>query len=189
MDTLIIGFLVGIVASTVSVLLIVQLTSQKLVSRKTTRLPRRPQVSRVAVSRRQTKSRRVKHRSVRRLRMKTPLQPVGTKLETPTVAPVQLIVSSCPSCGLQAPEKLLIEHFMGSPSHQYGHVQPLATVAVTNLQEEAHVEEDSQDSVRSLLQMLVPPRAFGRRHAHRTVSPLPKIVEATRDSGHTSFRP
>jgi hypothetical protein len=189
MDTIIFGFLVGIVVSIVSVLLMVQLTGEKLVPHKITRLPRRIQVTRVATVRKHPKSRRVKPRTVRKLRMKNHLLPVETSVETPTVVPVQSIVSSCPACGLQAPENLMIEHFMGSPSHQYGPVQPVATVEVTNIQVEADVEEDSQSSVRSLLQMLVPPRAFGRRHAHRTVSPLPRIVESTRDSGHTSFRP
>ncbi|TMI38431.1 hypothetical protein E6H26_00655, partial [Candidatus Bathyarchaeota archaeon] len=30
-----------------------------------------------------------------------------------------LVSLSCPTCGLQAPEKLMREHFMGSPIHEY----------------------------------------------------------------------
>lgn len=190
MDTIVIGFVVGVVASAVSVILLVSLTHMKLLPQKVSRQPRRPQSAKVAVSRKQPKSRRVKSRSIRKLRVKPhpQPQPVGVDFETPTVALAQTIVSTCPSCGLQAPEILMMEHFTQSPSHQYGPVQPIATAAVTNIEAEANVEEDS-DSVRSLLQMLVPPRAFGRRHANRTVNPLSRIVEATGDSGHTSFRP
>jgi hypothetical protein len=38
-------------------------------------------------------------------------------------------------------------------------------------------EEDSRQSVRNLLQMLIPPRAFGRRHAHRSMGPIYSIVK------------
>jgi hypothetical protein len=38
-------------------------------------------------------------------------------------------------------------------------------------------KEDSRQSVRNLLQMLVPPRAFGRRHAHRSMGPISSIVK------------
>jgi hypothetical protein len=189
MDTIIIGFLVGIVASTVSVFLTVRLASEKLGPQRIIHAPRRAQAARAAVSRKRSKPRHVKPRSIRKLRMKPQPRPVETDFGTPTVAPMQMIVSSCPACGLQAPEKLMTEHFMGSPSHQYGPVQPIATAVVNNVEEELNVEEDSQNSVRSLLQMLVPPRAFGRRHANRTVSPVSRIVEPIRDSGHTSFRP
>jgi hypothetical protein len=182
------GFLVGVVASIVSVLLIVRLTRQKLIPQKLSRPAKRSQLARAAIYRKRSKTRRIKPKSVRKLRMKPHLQPVENNLETLIAAPTRAVVSSCPGCGLQAPEKLMTEHFMGSPSHQYGPVQPIETVAV-NIPEEAYAEEDSQDSVRSLLQMLVPPRAFGQRHAHRTVSPLSGIVETTGDSSHASFRP
>ena len=189
MDTLIIGFLVGTVASAVSVLLIVRLTGEKLVLQRITHTSKRQQLARVTASSRKRSKARAKPKSIRKLRMNPQPAPVLAKLETPRVAPAQLTFSSCPACGLQAPEKLMAEHFVGSPSHQYGPVQPVETVAVDIAQEEALAEEDSQNSVRSLLQILVPPRAFGRRHAHRTVSPLSNLVETTRDSSHTSFRP
>jgi hypothetical protein len=185
---MVIGFLVGVVASTISVLMIVRITRDKLVPQRLSHPAKRPQLASAAIYRKRPKARRTKAKSIRKVRLKPQLQIVETKLETPTVAPAQTVVSSCPACGLQAPEKLMTEHFMGSPSHQYGAVQPIETAVVNNVPEEAYDEEDSQNSVRSLLQMLVPPRAFGRRHAHRTVNPFSRIVETTRDSSHTSFR-
>ena len=93
--------------------------------------------------------------------------------------PAATVVSfdTCPSCGLQAPESLLAEHFLGSPSHKDG---PPKIVKVETVKTEASddaKEEDSKQSVRNLLQMLVPPRAFGRRHAHRSMGPISSIVK------------
>jgi hypothetical protein len=99
-------------------------------------------------------------------------QPPGT-----ISAAVPISFDTCPSCGLQAPESLLAEHFIGSPSHRNGPPKIVkADVAEDEAIEEAR-EDDSRQSVRSLLQMLVPPRAFGRRHAHRSVSPISPIVK------------
>src|SRR2546426_8851458 len=84
---------------------------------------------------------------------------------------------TCPSCGLQAPVSLLAEHFLGSPSHKNG---PPKIVKVEPAEVEAAEEaekEDSKQSVRNLLQMLVPPRAFGHRHAHRSMGPISSIVK------------
>jgi hypothetical protein len=97
---------------------------------------------------------------------------------TPDVASVAtLSFDTCPSCGLQAPASLLTEHFLGSPSHRNG---PPKTVEVDPVEVEAVAEaeeEDSRQSVRNLLQMLIPPRAFGRRHANRSVSPISPIIK------------
>src|SRR5467141_3271016 len=84
---------------------------------------------------------------------------------------------TCPSCGLQAPGSLLTEHFLGSPSHRNGlpkivEADPVEAEAAAEAE-----EEDSMQSVRNMLQMLVPPRAFGRRHAHRSMGPLSSIVK------------
>jgi hypothetical protein len=111
----------------------------------------------------------------RKGKSKTPETPIPPSAATiPAMATVSF--DTCPSCGLQAPGSLLAEHFMGSPSHRNGPpkivtVDPVAAEAV----EEAK-EEDSKQSVRNLLQMLVPPRAFGRRHAHRSIGPISSIV-------------
>lgn len=86
---------------------------------------------------------------------------------------------SCPSCGLEAPESLMTEHFMGSPSHKYAPVKP-QTVAAGLIEGDSSARkisaDDSSDSVRHLLQMLVPPRAFGRRHNQRVINPLSNLV-------------
>jgi hypothetical protein len=97
--------------------------------------------------------------------------------QTPNTALATVSFDTCPSCGLQAPGSLLAEHFLGSPSHRDGppkiaEADPVEIEAI----EEAK-EEDSKQSVRNLLQMLVPPRAFGRRHAHRSMGPISSIIK------------
>ena len=85
---------------------------------------------------------------------------------------------TCPSCGLQAPGSLLTEHFLGSPSHRNG---PPKIIEADPVEVEAAAEaeeEDSKQSVRNLLQMLVPPRAFGRRHAYKAMMPISPIVKS-----------
>src|SRR5205823_5262305 len=82
---------------------------------------------------------------------------------------------TCPSCGLQAPGSLLAEHFLGSPSHKDGppkivKAETVKTEAADNAaEEEEEEEEDSKQSVSNVLQILVPLRAFCRRHALRTM--------------------
>ena len=88
---------------------------------------------------------------------------------------------SCPSCGLEAPESLMIEHLMGSPSHRYGPAKPQTVVSTAIDRGDStrkSSSDESADSVRHLLQMLVPPRAFGRRHKQRVINPLSNIVRA-----------
>ena len=98
--------------------------------------------------------------------------------QAPVIASATTVsFDTCPSCGLQAPGPLLTEHFLGSPSHRNGlpkivEADPIEVEAAAEAE-----EEDSRQSVRNLLQMLVPPRAFGRRHAHRSVSPISPILE------------
>ena len=86
-------------------------------------------------------------------------------------------LDTCPSCGLQAPATLLAEHFSGSPSHRNGpeKVIPVDSTLVDSSTETN--EEDSRQSVRNLLQILIPPRAFGLRHANRSISPISSIVK------------
>src|SRR2546425_1252247 len=103
---------------------------------------------------------------------------------TPALSPTPVIASAttvsfdtCPSCGLQAPGSLLTEHFLGSPSHRNGLPKIVETDPVEAEAAAEAEEEDSRQSVRSLLQMLVPPRAFGHRHAYRSVSPISPIIK------------
>jgi hypothetical protein len=80
-------------------------------------------------------------------------------------------VSACPACGLEAPEGLLAEHFLQSPSHRVPHVEPTIVVAMPSSKlekrEDNVKEEDQRLSFRNLLQILVPPRAFGHRAQQR----------------------
>lgn len=89
-------------------------------------------------------------------------------------APVQ-IMASCPSCGLKAPESLMAEHFLGSPSHENAQAHSGEEETVRVPAQPAKVE-DPQQSVRTLLQMLVPPRAFGHRRQQKTQNPLSDYV-------------
>ena len=88
--------------------------------------------------------------------------------------------SSCPTCGLRAPEKLMAEHLLGSPLHRQKAPAPLAPPiprSTSPRKISSSLEEDSRESMRNLLQMLVPPRAFGRRHGQRTANPLEQMIQ------------
>src|SRR5438128_8461826 len=125
----------------------------------------------------------------RRLRSKprgdTILRPITATSDTPmVVAFVNEAVPSCPTCGLQAPEALLMEHFQASPSHEQGAPQ-LPIIIDAQVPAESNLvssEEDSRNSMRNLLQMLVPPRAFGLRHQHSIVNPLSHVIQTLEES-------
>jgi len=87
-----------------------------------------------------------------------------------TAAP-KATVYSCPTCGLQATRSSMLEHLFGSPLHQPGRVQPVQTSDQTVKEDQtmASRKEDPQDSLRNLLQILLPPRTFGRRHEQKIV--------------------
>ena len=68
-----------------------------------------------------------------------------------------LVSLSCPTCGLQAPEKLMREHFMGSPIHEYRTSKPLpVTIVSTGFHTVARPVEEESDrtSLGDLLQTL-----------------------------------
>src|SRR6266571_4009094 len=111
-------------------------------------------------------------RTRRKAKNKTPEATAALGQMPDIAAAATMSFDTCPSCGLQAPGSLLTEHFLSSPSHRNG----LPKIVEAEAAAEAK-EEDSRQSVRNLLQMLVPPRAFGRRHAHKSVSPISPIVE------------
>ncbi len=73
----------------------------------------------------------------------------------------------------------MAEHFVQSPSH---HLGPVPAPMIHTPASEAPLESGEGDepklSFRNLLQMLVPPRAFGHRHQQRTVNPLSRMVQA-----------
>ena len=113
----------------------------------------------------------------RKTKNKTPDSTAALNQTSGMTSAATVSFDTCPSCGLQAPGSLLTEHFLGSPSHRNG---PPKIVEADPIEVQAAVEaeeEDSRQSVRNLLQMLVPPRAFGRRHAYKTVSPISPIIK------------
>ncbi len=136
----------------------------------------------------------VKPSKIRSTRQKVPSKPGGRSIiasrgldpVTPTVSTLAVAVSApefsaCPACGLEAPETLMAEHFVQSPSHQAGiaptpPVIPTATGSPVPLSEEERSREETRLSFRNLLQMLVPPRAFGHRHQQKTVNPVSRLV-------------
>ena len=183
---LIFGFLQG-VAGAISGLLPVRRSGKKTAPHKTVS-SRRRLASRPRVSRKQNKTRRVRSRTRHGPRLRTEPEPIETVTDNSSVATVsQTAVYSCPACGLQAPKSLMIEHLLGSPSHKHGPAKPEPTAdrAVENDPASVESDEDSRQSLRNLLQILVPPRAFGRRHEQKTVNPISYLVQ-TADSKDTS---
>jgi hypothetical protein len=177
LEIIIIQFLLGAVAGTVSSLLIVKRRDHSTPLQNTTS-HRKLARTRTRATLKQAKTRRSRSRSPRRLRpLVQATETVGIK-PNPVMSVVN--VSSCPACGLQAPEALMAEHFLGSPSHENGTPEPARTMIenrVIDKRQSLSSEEDAKSSLRSLLQMLVPPRAFGRRHQQRTVNPLSQLVQ------------
>ncbi len=181
LEITIIEFLVGVVAGTLSGLLIVKRMGRN------TPLPRTTVSRKVARANprtlKQGKTRSARPRSIRRLRPSAqPTEIVGVE---PTVTALAVNISSCPTCGLQAPDSLMAEHFLGSPSHENGTPEPVVAAIENGMLDSSRAlssEEDAKSSVRSLLQMLVPPRAFGRRHQQRTVNPLSRLVQTIADA-------
>jgi hypothetical protein len=84
----------------------------------------------------------------------------------------------------------MAEHFLGSPSHENGIPEPeIMVVEDAVLDRSFSSEEDAKSSLRHLLQMLVPPRAFGRRHLGRSVNPLSSLVQTVADAQGSVVRP
>jgi len=115
------------------------------------------------------KTPRVRAQTSRKAGPSKKLKPGPALIENPSPAlPAPTTMYSCPACGLEADKALMLEHLLGSPLHQPGRVQPEQTKIVEE-QAMASREEDSSDSLRNLLQILLPPRPFGRRHEQKTV--------------------
>src|SRR6266566_2573763 len=184
LENISIQILYGLIAVTISFVAIVRQTGVKPLSSLITSSLKlsaaKPRRSRTSV---RTGSIRAKSRS--KSRGAAILQPITATSDTPTVtALVHEAVPACPTCGLQAPEALLMEHFQASPSHEQGTPQ-LPTIIDAQVPAESNLassEEDSRNSMRNLLQMLVPPRAFGLRHQHRIVNPLSHVIQTLEES-------
>jgi hypothetical protein len=106
-------------------------------------------------------------------RLRKDLKPIQavTDNTNPNPSPAHTTIYTCPACSLQATEAAMVEHLLGSPLHRPRLVQPEQTIDHKDEGEQATVlrEEDSRDSLRNLLQILLPPRAFGRRHGQKTL--------------------
>jgi hypothetical protein len=179
MEPIILYFATGIAIGAISELLLLRRSDRRNRLRKTVagRRPanrlgsvahsiRTPSIGRVTIARPLAKP-------------KAPLDAVSSRTQSPATysEPPQ---SSCPTCGLSAPDKLMAEHLLGSPLHRKeapAPVAPSTPPSTTSTRKTSTLEEDSRESMRSLLQMLVPPRAFGRRHVQRTANPLEQLVQ------------
>src|SRR6266567_3730098 len=176
MDPVMIEFMGGLLAGTLGVLTVMLRTGHLTVvlrPRKASPVRRRS----ISPPTKKGRSAATDVRTRRKAKNKTP-DATPAPSQTPVIPSATTVsFDTCPSCGLQAPGPLLTEHFLGSPSHKNGllkkvEADPVKAEAVAEAE-----EEDSRQSVRNLLQMLVPPRAFGHRHAHKSVSPISPIVE------------
>jgi len=187
LEITILEFLAGVVAGTVSALLIVKRMGRNAPLPITT-VSRRIARTKPRAALKQAKTRSARPRSVKRLRPS--IQPVEPVNVDPAVTTVAMNVSSCPTCGLQAPDALMAEHFLGSPSHENGAPEPEVRVVEDAIFDRSRSsEEEAKSSLRNLLQMLVPPRAFGRRHQHRIVNPLSHLVQTVAEARGSVVRP
>ena len=118
------------------------------------------------------KTRRVGSRTSRNTGLRKKLKPVHSLTDRSSLAPAtQTAVFTCPACGLEANKALMLEHLLGSPLHQPGRAQQEQATDHKAGEEQPTVlrEEDSSESLRNLLQILLPPRPFGRRHEQKSV--------------------
>lgn len=117
------------------------------------------------------KTRRFRSRSSRSGSPRKKLKAVhGLTDRSSLTPPSQTTVYSCPTCGLQATQSSMLEHLLGSPLHQPGRVRPEQPTDEKVEEKPATSSLDGDtDSLRNLLQILLPPRPFGRRHEQKTV--------------------
>jgi hypothetical protein len=148
---------------------------KKTVQRKIASSGRRPQ-ARIRTKGTQ-KHRRVGSLTVRRRHLRRtpkPIEPI--KDNHHLSSPSRIAIYACPACGLQAPKTLMVEHLLSSPTHQRGRVEPEQADDHRVKEDLPHFlhEDQSRDSLRNLLQILLPPRAFGRRHEQKSANLSPK---------------
>jgi len=179
MDPIIFEFLGGLLVGAIAGLMVV-LRIKHPAPKRMPMLAVKKTKSTASLHRRRTSSTRDKHavtvtKSKKKSKTKTPDTILSS--QTPNTAFATVSFNTCPSCGLQAPGSLLAEHFLGSPSHRNGPPKIVEADPVEIEAVEEAKEEDSKQSLRNLLQMLVPPRAFGHRHAHRSMGPISSIVK------------
>lgn len=191
MDITILQFLVGVLAGTASGLAMVLVQGNKNLPAKITLSSRRPlhQAARSRMSVTPLRARTTRSRHAARPRSRSHLMPTVIVEDAHVSRPSScLSISACPACGLEAPDALMSEHFLGSPLHRHGTRQPVSVWVTDTVADESalsvKVDEDTEGSMRNLLQMLVPPRAFGHRHEQKTFNPFSRLVQ-TLESSHS----
>lgn len=123
------------------------------------------------------KTSRPRHRKGPSKTIRVLVQPSQGKRTASSIPNSLTAVSACPSCGLVAPNELMVEHFSGSPSHEKGTVQEESKQAVSEAKSSSAAQsDDTSTTLRNIIRILIPPRAFGRRHWEKTENPLSKIV-------------
>ena len=179
MDPILLDFAMGIGIGSISELLFLRRSDRKKSLKKP--VPGTRPKNDLRSLTRSTKTLKVSRATIAR-----PLSEPNSRVETESNGVQRSVVYSeppqisCPACGLRAPEKLMAEHLLGSPLHRKQAPAPLVPripPATPSARTISLQEEDSRESMRNLLQMLVPPRAFGRRHGQRTPNPLVQLVQ------------
>lgn len=87
---------------------------------------------------------------------------------------------ACPSCGLQGPEPMIKEHFLGSPTHEAGKLEADTRDEEAPLLPTRKRDPASLAMLRSILRQLAPPRAFGLRSQEREIDPLRGLARRAR---------
>lgn len=164
------GFLQGFTKAA-SRLLPARHSRKKTTPHKTVNSRKRP-IGRIR-TKEKGKTRSVAAGTVRKGSARTTAKPIKPSGDNPNVAsPSRTMIYSCPTCGLQAPKTLMFEHLLSSPTHQRGRAEPEQAngPGVNRDPATARHEDVSRDSLRNLLQILLPPRAFGHRHGQKGVT-------------------
>ena len=177
-ETIIIEFLLGVLAGTAFGLLIVKHSGEPARPRKARGVRVQPIASRTIS---EPVIRKITARPKQREKPVTiqKSQEENAKEHLLSRDPTRIPMIVCPACGLEAPESLMNEHLIASPAHRYKpeKLQPIAIRSKPPGDPAPFsMAEESRESVRRLMQMLVPPRAFGHRHRLRTVDPLSSLV-------------
>lgn len=182
MEAAIVQSLMGILGGTIAALLAGQ-RKRRPKSPRIVRAGAKRNPSSATQTRAMTRPRRLKATSPRRRKNTRPRSPSSVSLPQVEASSSSLsasfkAISTCPSCGLEAPEALMAEHFSGSPSHREGKkIREGADDAGPEITCKRDTDDDDpRRPLRNLLQMLVPPRAFGHRHLDKRENPISRIV-------------
>lgn len=183
MEATIVQFLMGILGGTIAGLFAVQ-RKVSTESLRATRTAGNTNPSSVKRTRTMTRPKRLKAAPLRRKKTTKPRSSALVSLpqveaSSSSLSAYSKAISTCPSCGLEAPDALIAEHFSGSPSHREGKkIREGADDASPEItcKRDTDDDDDPRRTLRNLLQMLVPPRAFGHRHLEKRENPISRIV-------------